>query len=152
MKFIRYFSLSLFFTLNAQAQELTPKEITENELMVLARIYATIDQGSQELFAAVSNSVHQVEKQDLIKKHIEELINYYDSICFLPLLYLGAASIADNFSVRFNKTTPADLQEIGISFEQVSKNFAAMADEFRKKATIAYQITKTKLSTATQSQ
>lgn len=152
MKLIRFLVLTGIFIFSAQAQELTPHEISSNELAVLAKIYATIEQGSQELFMHISNGTHQVDKQEAIKKRIEELINYYDSICFLPLLYLGAASIADNFSVRFNKTTPADLQEIGVSFEQVSKNFTAMADEFRKRATLAYAATRSRLSTTLPSQ
>lgn len=152
MKLVHFLALSVLIVFSTRAQELTPHEITENEVAVLAKIYTTIERGAQELFMHVSNGVHQAEKQEALKKRIEELVNYYDSICFLPLLYLGAASIADNFSARFNKTTPADLQEIGVSFEQVSKNFTAMADEFRKKATIAYAATRSKLSITSQSQ
>jgi hypothetical protein len=146
MKLWTILSLLLLPFLSIRSQELTPREITTDQVAVLAKIYAAIEQGSQELFMHVSNGMHQVEKQEAIKKRIEELINYYDAICFLPLLYLGVASIADNFSVRFNKTTPSDLKEIGVSFEQVSKNFTAMADEFRKKATVAYAATRSRLS------
>lgn len=146
---LKALTLTLIITFYSYTQDFVQHDISNQEIAVLSKIYTSIEQGAQELFTLINNSLPDVEKQASAKKRIEEIINYYDSICFLPLLYLATAAIADDYSLRFNKTTPSDLQEIGVSFEQVSKNFAAMSNEFRRKATYAYIHARTRLKMLT---